>query len=84
VGLKELNGKNIEFRITDIDTGEILPFGKEGKLICKGPMVTKGYYNKPEETVKTIDTHGWLHTGDLGVKMRTAIFQGPSTFIDVQ
>ncbi|MCM3568075.1 class I adenylate-forming enzyme family protein [Neobacillus mesonae] len=67
VGLKELNGKNIEFSVTDINTGEILPFGKEGELICRGPMVTKGYYNKPEETAKTIDNNGWLHTGDLGV-----------------
>jgi fatty-acyl-CoA synthase len=67
VGLKELNGKNIEFRVTDIDTGEVLPIGKEGELICRGPMVTKGYYNKPEETEKTIDFEGWLHTGDLGV-----------------
>lgn len=67
VGLKELNGKNIEFRVADMDTGEILPIGKEGELICRGPMVTKGYYNKPEETAKAIDSTGWLHTGDLGV-----------------
>ncbi|MBB6446210.1 class I adenylate-forming enzyme family protein [Bacillus benzoevorans] len=67
VGLKELNGKNIEFGVIDIDTSETLPMGKEGELICRGPMVTKGYYNKPEETAITIDNAGWLRTGDLGV-----------------
>jgi fatty-acyl-CoA synthase len=35
-----------------------------GELLIRGPHVCKGYWNRPEETAKTI-VNGWLHTGDL-------------------
>lgn len=40
--------------------------GEEGELVIYGPQVMKGYWNAPEETAKTIDEDGWLHTGDIG------------------
>ena len=43
----------------------ILKQGEEGELILKGPQVMKGYWNMPDETAKTIDSDGWLHTGDI-------------------
>ena len=54
VGLAELNGYNIEFRIRDIDTREFLPHGEEGELVVRGPLVTKGYYNNVNETLEAI------------------------------
>lgn len=67
VGLEELKGKNISFKIGDLETGESLSPGQAGELVCKGPLVTSGYYNKEKETAETIDQEGWLKTGDLAV-----------------
>jgi long-chain acyl-CoA synthetase len=52
-------------KIVDLVTGEeAMPAGKEGEMIFRGPQVTKGYLNKPEETAKAIKG-GWLHSGDI-------------------
>ncbi len=58
---------NVDAKLVDIETGEDLPFptDKEGELVVRGPMVMKGYWNRPEETAATIDADGWLHTGDI-------------------
>lgn len=42
-----------------------LPQGQEGEIVLRGPMLMKGYWNKPEETAEAIKG-GWLHTGDIG------------------
>jgi long-chain acyl-CoA synthetase len=37
-----------------------------GEVCSRGPGTMKGYINEPEETAKTVDAEGWLHTGDVG------------------
>jgi long-chain acyl-CoA synthetase len=44
---------------------KFMDIGQEGELVARGPQVMKGYYNNPDETAKTIDADGWLHTGDI-------------------
>ena len=42
-----------------------LSLGEEGELRVSGPQIMKGYWERPDETAKTISPDGWLHTGDI-------------------
>lgn len=46
------------------DDGNEVPRGEPGELCVRGPLVMKGYWNKPAETAEAF-AHGWLHTGDV-------------------
>lgn len=55
---------DIEIRGAD---GQAVPQGEQGELCIKGPQVMKGYWNRPDETAKVIDSRGFLATGDMAV-----------------
>jgi long-chain acyl-CoA synthetase len=48
------------------EAGNTLAQGERGELFAKGPQVMQGYWQRPEETAKVIDSDGWLSTGDIG------------------
>ena len=52
-------------KIVDINTGDSLGPGQEGEMCVFGPQVMKGYYNNVKATEETVDSAGWLHTGDI-------------------
>ncbi len=58
--------KGTELKVVDWEGRELPPL-QEGEIFLRGPMVMKGYWNKPEETAKVLQG-GWLHTGDIGYK----------------
>ena len=47
------------------EDGALLPLGEVGELCVRGPQVMRGYWRRDEDTAKTIDADGWLHTGDM-------------------
>lgn len=53
---------DIEIRAEDGVT--VLPAGTVGELWARGPMIVKGYWNKPDATAETF-VDGWVRTGDL-------------------
>lgn len=52
-------------KIVDLEDGRDLPPGAIGEIVTRGPAVTPGYWQRPEETEQTLEG-GWLHTGDVG------------------
>ncbi|WP_339146109.1 MULTISPECIES: AMP-binding protein [unclassified Sutcliffiella] len=57
--------ENVEVKIVNPTSGEVVPNGVQGELCTRGYLVMKGYYKMEDQTRDTIDTEGWLHTGDL-------------------
>lgn len=49
------------------DNGTEQPIGQHGELCVRGPQVTPGYWNRPEETARIFTADGFLRTGDIAV-----------------
>lgn len=74
---------NMECRLVDPASGDEIEIPAEGTsapghLLCRGPNVMLGYLNRPEETADTLDTDGFLRTGDIA----TVRADGVVTIVD--
>lgn len=64
-GTAGLLSPNTEAKIVDPENGKALLVNQTGELWLRAPSVMKGYFSNPEATSSTIDSEGWLRTGDL-------------------
>ncbi len=70
LGTVGLTLPNMECKIVDPATGEEIAVpatgsSAPGELWCKGPNVMIGYLADPQATAETLDSDGYLHTGDV-------------------
>lgn len=61
-----LGGALAVYKAVNPLTGEEVPRGEVGELLARGPIMTRGYFDQPEETAALFTEDGWLRTGDLG------------------
>jgi malonyl-CoA/methylmalonyl-CoA synthetase len=56
----------VSVRITNPETGAVLPTGEIGMIEVRGPNVFAGYWRMPEKTAQEFRADGYFITGDLG------------------
>nr|WP_315222071.1 long-chain-fatty-acid--CoA ligase [uncultured Duganella sp.] len=72
VDIKEFTGTiglpipSTEVQILD-DDGNPVPLGQTGEIAIRGPQVMAGYWNRADETAKTMTADGFFKTGDIGI-----------------
>ncbi|MEO5737932.1 MAG: long-chain-fatty-acid--CoA ligase [Variovorax sp.] len=57
------------------DDGHEVPAGERGEIAIKGPQVMAGYWQRPDETAKSMTADGYFKTGDIGTVDERGFFK---------
>ena len=77
----ELRVETVGRPIPDVETkiidaaGRTLGDMEQGEFCSRGHVVMLGYYKNPEATAAAIDPDGWLHSGDLAVRLPNGYYK---------
>ncbi|EFG78555.1 AMP-binding enzyme [Mycobacterium parascrofulaceum ATCC BAA-614] len=56
----------VDCKVVDPATGAVLPVGQPGEICARGYQQMIAYLHDPKATAATVDTDGFVHTGDIG------------------
>lgn len=65
----------VETKLVDVATGATLGDNQQGEFCSRGHVVMLGYYKNPQATAAAIDADGWLHSGDLAVRLSNGYYK---------
>jgi fatty-acyl-CoA synthase len=65
----------VEVKLVDPATGQTLEDNRQGEICTRGHLVMLGYYKNRAATAAAIDAQGWLHTGDLGLRLPNGCYR---------
>jgi len=66
---------DVELRLLDPVSGQPVSPGEDGEICVRGPHVMQGYFRAPEKTAETVDSEGWLHSGDLAREVADGLYR---------
>jgi fatty-acyl-CoA synthase len=65
----------VEVKIVEPGSNRTLGDNEQGELCARGHGIMLGYYKNPEATAAAIDSEGWLHSGDLSVRLPNGYYR---------
>ncbi|MGD9644575.1 MAG: AMP-binding protein [Pirellulales bacterium] len=65
----------VEVKVVEPGSTEPLADNQQGELCARGHGIMIGYYHDPDATARAIDAEGWLHTGDLAVRLPNGYYR---------
>ena len=57
------------------DAGNTVPLGEPGEIAIQGPQLMAGYWQRPDETAKSMTADGFFRTGDIGTMDERGFFK---------